>query len=79
VHGPAARSLQEELGAKFDTEIDLPQGSVSSPLLFTLSIREIFPTGNMEMFTDGGSLLQIGRNIGKLTTHLESDITTVAK
>jgi ribonuclease HI len=76
----AVCSLQGIRGGTFDTTVGLPQGSVISPLLFNLYIKDIFSkaTGGKIKFADDGSLLQTGKVLEELRCKMETDLETVA-
>ena len=64
---------------KFSTKMGLPQGSVISPLLFNLFIKEIYADfrGKKVKFADDGTLWQTGFDAKGLAEALEVDLARI--
>ena len=65
--------------SKFSTEMGLPQGSVLSPLLFNLFMKDIYAEvqGKKVKFADDGTIWQTGSDVKGLAEALEVDLTKV--
>ena len=79
------RSVQVKIGStlsgKFSVENGTPQGSVISPLIFSIMIDDIFKSVPLDigrsLFADDGALWKRGRNESALTRKMQEAITAV--
>ena len=71
--------MKGSVNAKFSTEMGLPQGSVLSPLLFNLFIKDIYADvqGKKVKFADDGTIWQTGSDAKDLAEALEVDLARI--
>ena len=75
----ASCKLRNQEGERFVSHVGLPPGSVLSPLLFNLFIKDIFETvtSNKVQFADNGTLWRNGKDISEVIQALEVDLVEI--
>ena len=71
--------IADAVGNTFHTDIGLPQGNVTAPLLFSIHILDMFEgiEGDHCKFADDGTLLHTGDQVQQLEDKLCKDVSTL--
>ena len=71
--------LKGQYGPVFGTSVGLPQGSVISPVLFSLYLHDIFKeiTSKGVKYADDGTIWVTGHDINALAKDIEDDLRKI--